>query len=245
MTSLNSKEVGIGDIPLVGGKNASLGEMIQQLTPKGVNVPTGFATTAYAYRYFIEKADLQGKLRQLFSDLDVEDLSNLRQHGQLARALILNTPFPAELELAITRAYIKLCERYNSAAEFCERLPESEQEECKRYSSYTDVAVRSSATAEDLPDASFAGQQETYLNVHGVKGVLDACHKCFASLFTDRAISYRTIKGFDHFEVALSVGVQKMVRSDLAASGAGQTHLNPVSLAEQGLQDLVTKLNNS
>ncbi len=213
------EEVGIADIPFVGGKNASLGEMIQQLTPKGVNVPAGFATTAYAYRYFVEQAGLQEKLRQLFSDLDIEDLSNLRQHGKQARALILNTPFPTELELAITQAYIKLCDRYNGTTDFCDRLPEADQEECKRYSSYTDVAVRSSATAEDLPDASFAGQQETYLNVHGFKGVLDACHKCFASLFTDRAISYRTIKGFDHFEVALSVGVQKMVRSDLASSG--------------------------
>lgn len=213
------EEVGIADIPFVGGKNASLGEMIQQLTPKGVNVPAGFATTAYAYRYFVEQAGLQEKLRQLFSDLDIEDLSNLRQHGKQARALILNTPFPTELELAITQAYIKLCDRYNGTTDFCDRLPEADQEECKRYSSYTDVAVRSSATAEDLPDASFAGQQETYLNVHGLKGVLDACHKCFASLFTDRAISYRTIKGFDHFEVALSVGVQKMVRSDLASSG--------------------------
>ena len=212
-------EVGIVDIPLVGGKNASLGEMIQQLTPKGVNVPSGFATTAYAYRYFIEKAGLQDKLRQLFADLDVEDVNNLRQHGKQARALILNTPFPAELQSAIAQAYIQLCDRYNGTPEFCARLPEAEQEECKRYSSYTDVAVRSSATAEDLPDASFAGQQETYLNVHGVQGVLDACHKCFASLFTDRAISYRTLKGFDHFEVALSVGVQKMVRSDLASSG--------------------------
>ena len=213
------EEVGIADIAFVGGKNASLGEMIQQLTPKGVNVPAGFATTAYAYRYFVEQAGLQEKLRQLFSDLDIEDLSNLRQHGKQARALILNTPFPTELELAITQAYIKLCDRYNGTTDFCDRLPEADQEECKRYSSYTDVAVRSSATAEDLPDASFAGQQETYLNVHGLKGVLDACHKCFASLFTDRAISYRTIKGFDHFEVALSVGVQKMVRSDLASSG--------------------------
>ncbi|MDJ0899496.1 MAG: phosphoenolpyruvate synthase [Xenococcus sp. MO_188.B8] len=213
------EDVGITDIPLVGGKNASLGEMIQQLTPKGVNVPTGFATTAYAYRYFVEKAGLQKKLRQLFADLDVEDMNNLRQHGKQARSLILNTPFPPELELAITQAYIKLCDRYNGNANICDRLPEAEREECKRYTSYTDVAVRSSATAEDLPDASFAGQQETYLNVHGVKGVLESCHKCFASLFTDRAISYRTIKGFDHFEVALSVGVQKMVRSDLASSG--------------------------
>ncbi|OKH18822.1 phosphoenolpyruvate synthase [Hydrococcus rivularis NIES-593] len=213
------EEVGIADIPLVGGKNASLGEMIQQLTPKGVNVPTGFATTAYAFRYFIEKAGLQAKLRDLFADLDVEDVNNLREHGRQARALILNTPFPSELELAITQAYIRLCERYGDGAAACDRYEGAEKEECKRYLSDTDVAVRSSATAEDLPDASFAGQQETYLNVHGVVGVLDACHRCFASLFTDRAISYRTIKGFDHFEVALSVGVQKMVRSDLASSG--------------------------
>ena len=213
------EEVGIADVPLVGGKNASLGEMIQQLTPKGVNVPTGFATTAYAYRYFVEKAGLEAKLRLLFSDLDVEDLANLRQRGKQARALILNTPFPKELEDAIAMAYLKLCDRYGSNAEFCDRLGVEYQEECKRYSSDLDVAVRSSATAEDLPDASFAGQQETYLNVHGVKSVLESCHKCFASIFTDRAISYRTIKGFDHFDVALSVGVQKMVRSDLATSG--------------------------
>lgn len=213
------EEVGIGDIPLVGGKNASLGEMIRQLTPKGVNVPTGFATTAYAYRYFVEKAGLETKLRQLLADLDVEDVNNLRERGRQARALILNTPFPPELERAIAQAYIELCERYNGTAESCRDLEGQEKEECQRYLSNTDVAVRSSATAEDLPDASFAGQQETYLNVHGVRGVLESCHKCFASLFTDRAISYRTIKGFDHFEVALSVGVQKMVRSDLASSG--------------------------
>jgi pyruvate,water dikinase len=213
------EEVGIADIPLVGGKNASLGEMIQQLVPKGVNVPTGFATTAHAYRYFIKKALLEERLRQLFSDLDVEDVTNLRERGRQARALILNTPFPQELESAIAQAYLKLCERYGDGAEFCDRLAPEDREECRRVSSDTDVAVRSSATAEDLPDASFAGQQETYLNVHGVKSVLEACHRCFASLFTDRAISYRTIKGFDHFNVALSVGVQKMVRSDLASSG--------------------------
>ncbi len=212
------EEVGIADIPLVGGKNASLGEMIQQLTPKGINVPTGFATTAYAYRYFIEKAGLEQKLRQLFSDLDVEDVNNLRERGKQARALILHTPFPKDLQAAITQAYLNLCKRYGDAT-LCSRFSAESQEECEQYSCDTDVAVRSSATAEDLPDASFAGQQETYLNVHGVQGVLEACHKCFASLFTDRAISYRTIKGFDHFEVALSVGVQKMVRSDLAASG--------------------------
>jgi pyruvate,water dikinase len=192
------EEVGIADIPLVGGKNASLGEMIQQLTPKGVNVPNGFATTAYAYRTFVEKAGLKVKLQALFADLDVEDVNNLRDRGRKARALILETPFPEDLEKAIASAYEKMCERYGKD---------------------TDCAVRSSATAEDLPDASFAGQQETYLNVYGVDGILESCHKCFASIFTDRAISYRTIKGFDHFEVALSVGVQKMVRSDLASSG--------------------------
>ncbi|RMG12461.1 MAG: phosphoenolpyruvate synthase [Cyanobacteria bacterium J055] len=213
------EEVGISDIPLVGGKNASLGEMIRQLSPQGVNVPTGFATTAYAYRYFVEKAGLQDKLHQLFADLDVENVQNLRERGKQARALILNTPFPKELEVAISTAYFKLCERYDGGIELCDQLPPEDREACKSYSYDTDVAVRSSATAEDLPDASFAGQQETYLNVHGVKSVLESCHKCFASLFTDRAISYRTIKGFDHFEVALSVGVQKMVRSDLASSG--------------------------
>jgi pyruvate, water dikinase len=191
-------EVGIADIPIVGGKNASLGEMIQQLTPQGVNVPVGFATTAYAYRYFIESAGLEEKLRELFSDLDVENVKNLRQRGKKARSLLLHTPFPTELREAIVDAYETLCKRYNQD---------------------TDVAVRSSATAEDLPDASFAGQQETYLNVTGVEGVLAACHKCFASIFTDRAISYRQAKGFDHFSIALAVGVQKMVRSDLACSG--------------------------
>ena len=191
-------EIGIEDISLVGGKNASLGEMIQQLTPKGVNVPTGFAVTAYAYRYFIETAGLEAKLRELFADLDVDDLSNLQQHGKKARRLILSINFPPELEAAIAQAYQKLCEQYGED---------------------TDVAVRSSATAEDLPDASFAGQQETYLNVQGVKRVLEYCHRCFASLFTDRAISYRQSNGFDHFNVALSVGIQKMVRSDLASSG--------------------------
>jgi len=190
--------VGIDDLSLVGGKNSSLGELIQQLMPQGVNVPNGFATTAYAYRYFIQAAGLEAKLRSLFSDLDVEDVNNLRQRGKKARSLLMHTPFPQELTEAIATAYQKLCEIYGTD---------------------TDVAVRSSATAEDLPDASFAGQQETYLNINGVEGVLAACHRCFASLFTDRAISYRQSRGFDHFSVALSVGVQKMVRSDLASSG--------------------------
>lgn len=191
-------EVGINDISLVGGKNASLGEMIQQLTPQGVNVPNGFATTAYAYRYFIEQAGLEEKLRSLFADLDVEDVNNLRQRGKKARNLLLHTRFPKDLTLAIAQAYQQLCDTYGAD---------------------TDVAVRSSATAEDLPDASFAGQQETYLNINTAEGVLAATHRCFASIFTDRAISYRHSRGFDHFDVALSVGVQKMVRSDLASSG--------------------------
>jgi pyruvate,water dikinase len=192
------RDVGITDIAIVGGKNASLGEMLQQLSPKGISVPDGFATTAHAYRYFIQVAGLEAKLRHLFAELNVEDMLNLRQVGHQARSLILQTPFPHELKTAIVQGYQTLCERYGAD---------------------TDVAVRSSATAEDLPDASFAGQQETYLNVHGVKEVLEACHKCFASIFTDRAISYRQIKGFDHFNIALSVGVQKMVRSDLATAG--------------------------
>lgn len=191
-------QVGIVDVPLVGGKNASLGEMIQQLTPKGVSVPNGFATTAYAYRQFIEESGLDARLRELFSDLDVENMANLHQRGKQARLMLRQADFPMALQEEIVRAY---------------------QELCARYGPDTDVAVRSSATAEDLPDASFAGQQETYLNVHGVENVLECCKKCFASIFTDRAISYRHIKGFDHFEVALSVGVQKMVRSDRASSG--------------------------
>ncbi|MBE9215099.1 phosphoenolpyruvate synthase, partial [Plectonema cf. radiosum LEGE 06105] len=190
--------VGIADISKVGGKNASLGEMIQQLQPKGVKVPNGFATTEVAYRYFIKAAGLETQLREIFADLDVENIDNLRERGRKARLLMLETSFPQDLQQAIAQAYQNLCSEYGID---------------------TDVAVRSSATAEDLPDASFAGQQETYLNVHGLPSVLQACHKCFASIFTDRAISYRQIKGFDHFDVALSVGVQKMVRSDLSTSG--------------------------
>ncbi|AFY77326.1 MAG: phosphoenolpyruvate synthase [Hydrococcus sp. C42_A2020_068] len=196
------EEVGTEDVGLVGGKNSSLGEMIQQLQPKGINVPNGFATTAHAYWHFIESAGLENKLRKIFADLDVDDVNNLQERGQYARSLILNTPFPADLQEAIANAYTSLCERFGSATR-----------------QQVDVAVRSSATAEDLPEASFAGQQETYLNVYGIKAVIESCHKCFASLFTDRAISYRQHNGFDHFAVALSVGIQKMVRSDLASSG--------------------------
>jgi pyruvate, water dikinase len=213
------EEVGITDIPLVGGKNASLGEMIQQLTASGINVPGGFAITAYAYRYFIRQAGLEAKLRRLFSDLNVEDINNLRERGKQARSLILDTPFPQDLQNVIATAYQQLCDRYRYDPKICDKTDIEIQEQCAIYSIETDVAVRSSATAEDLPDASFAGQQESYLNVYGLRCLLESCHKCFASLFTDRAISYRTIKGFDHFDVALSVGVQKMVRSDLAAAG--------------------------
>ncbi len=191
-------DIRLDDVPIVGGKNASLGEMIQHLTPKGIRVPSGFATTAYAYRHFIKSNQLDEKLRSLFANLDVTDVKALQHCGQAARSLILHAPFPADLEVAIRDAYRDMCNRYGPN---------------------TDVAVRSSATAEDLPDASFAGQQETYLNVHSEADVVESCKHCFASLFTDRAISYRQTKGFDHFEVALSVCVQKMVRSDLAASG--------------------------
>lgn len=171
------EDVGMRDVSLVGGKNASLGEMIQQLTPKGINVPGGFATTAYAYRYFIQQAGLESKLRQLFADLNVEDLSNLRSRGKQARALILNTPFLQELETSITQAYSQLCERYSIDYSYCQQFEGDEREVGKKYTYDVDVAVRSSATAEDLPDASFAGQQETYLNVHDVQSVLEACYK--------------------------------------------------------------------
>ncbi|MEM7552541.1 MAG: phosphoenolpyruvate synthase [Cyanobacteria bacterium P01_A01_bin.84] len=192
------EDVGIADISLVGGKNASLGEMIQKLEPLGIKVPGGFATTATAYRYFIGAGGLETQLREIFAALDSENVESLQKCGKRARNLILQTPFPEKLTNAIAQAYQHLCSEYGDDI---------------------DVAVRSSATAEDLPDASFAGQQETYLNVYGLAAVLQACHKCFASIFTDRAISYRQIKGFDHLNVALSVGVQKMVRSDLAVSG--------------------------
>lgn len=192
-------ELGSKDVDLVGGKNASLGEMLQRLKEKGISVPEGFAVTAYAYRYFIKAANLETQLRELLSDLDVNDVQQLRDRGKKARSLLLHAPFPDELKWAIAKAYQKLCDRYDIEE--------------------VDVAVRSSATAEDLPEASFAGQQETYLNVQGVDSVLESCHKCFASLFTNRAISYRQNNGFDHFDVALSIGVQKMVRSDLATAG--------------------------
>ena len=191
-------DISIDDLPLVGGKNASLGEMYRELTPKGVQVPNGFAITAEAYRYFLREAQLDDKIRSLLNGLDTRDLESLRQRGSQIRHAILSAEFPPDLEATILTAYATL---QGGAAE------------------PVDVAVRSSATAEDLPDASFAGQQETYLNVQGQLPLIDSCRRCFASLFTDRAISYRVDKGFDHFKIALSVGVQRMVRADLAASG--------------------------
>jgi pyruvate, water dikinase len=191
-------ELQLADIPQVGGKNASLGEMRRELIPKGVNIPDGYAITAFAYRYLLESAGIRDQIKAVLSDLDTHDLQNLKDRGRKVRELIYNAKFPDDLRTAVIDAYKKLCDEYGEN---------------------TDVAVRSSATAEDLPDASFAGQQETYLNITGEDALLEACKHCFASLFTDRAISYRFDKGFDHMSIALSIGVQKMVRSDLASSG--------------------------
>ncbi|RLG13219.1 MAG: phosphoenolpyruvate synthase [Candidatus Nanohalarchaeota archaeon] len=191
-------QLGIEDVGLVGGKNASLGEMYKNLTPKGIKIPNGFAITAHAYRYLIEKTGIEQQIRDTLKDLDTKDMNNLMTRGQKVRSIILNSEFPQELKDSIKEAYGHIS---------------------KQYGQDTDVAVRSSATAEDLPDASFAGQQETYLNIVGPEMLIEACKKCFASLFTNRAISYRTDKNFDHFTIALSIGVQKMVRSDLATSG--------------------------
>ncbi len=191
-------ELCIEDVPLVGGKNASLGEMYRHLTKNGVKIPNGFAITAYAYNYFLEKAKIKDELKKILEGLDILSIKNLIDKGRKARETILKAELPKELKDEIIKAYKKLCKQYGTS---------------------TDVAVRSSATAEDLPDASFAGQQETYLNIRGEHALLDACKKCFASLFTNRAISYRVNKGFEHFKVSLSVGVQKMVRSDKACSG--------------------------
>jgi pyruvate,water dikinase len=191
-------QTGIEDVPLVGGKNASLGEMYQHLSPLGVNIPNGFAVTAAAYRYFIEKNNLIDRIREALDGLNTSDVNDLAARGEKVRHIILDAEIPEELKIPIVEAYQNLC---------------------KQYGENTDVAVRSSATAEDLPDASFAGQQETYLNIKGNTMILESVKKCFASLFTNRAISYRVDKNFDHFSIALSVSIQKMVRSDLATSG--------------------------
>ncbi|MBU0472347.1 MAG: phosphoenolpyruvate synthase [Nanoarchaeota archaeon] len=192
-------QLGIEDVPIVGGKNASLGEMYRNLVPKGVKIPNGFAITAYAYRYLLEKAGVEDHIKQALEGLNTHDMHNLAERGHKVREIIRNAHFPQELIDEIVKSYKHLCAAYNS--------------------DNVDVAVRSSATAEDLPDASFAGQQETYLNIKGEEELIQSCKKCFASLFTNRAISYREDKGFDHFSIALSIGVQKMVRSDKSCSG--------------------------
>jgi len=191
-------EVGIGDIAIVGGKNASLGEMIRSLGTAGVSVPSGFAVTADAYRYFIAKAGLDERIRETLQGVNPRDTRGLATRGAEVRSLITSASIPSNLEEEIIQSYRAMEEQYGKAV---------------------DVAVRSSATAEDLPDASFAGQQDTYLNVKGERELLSKIKSCFASLFTNRAISYREDMGYDHFDVYLSVGVQKMVRSDLACAG--------------------------
>jgi pyruvate,water dikinase len=185
-------------VPQVGGKNASLGEITRNLAEAGVRVPGGFAITARAYRAVIDGADLGEPLRELFADLDVDNRADLAYAGGRARGWILNAELPADLEAEIRQTYRTMCQRLGRNVA---------------------VAVRSSATAEDLPDASFAGQQETYLHVRGEDNLVRAVHKCMASLFTDRAISYRAKRGFDHLDVALSVGVQQMVYADHGAAG--------------------------
>ncbi len=192
-------QVGIGDVPLVGGKNASLGEMYRNLTSRGVAIPNGFATTSYAYNYFLEKSGIREKIKEALGGLDTHNVNDLMARGEKVRKIIMGASFPEDLKREIIAAYGDLSEAYGTKN--------------------ADVAVRSSATAEDLPSASFAGQQESYLNISGGEAVLQAVKECVASLFTNRAISYRQDFGFDHFKIALSVGVQKMVRSDLASSG--------------------------
>lgn len=192
-------EVGIHDIDLVGGKNASLGEMLQHLSSMGIRIPGGFVITADAYRAFIQYNNLESTIRHIITTIDYNSLESLRRGGSQVRLLIKNARLPKEMSEAVIASYEELSRGYDQ--------------------DFTDVAVRSSATAEDLPDASFAGQQETFLNVRGPASLMDAVRNCFSSLFTDRAISYRQTFGYDHFSIGLSLCVQKMVRSDLGASG--------------------------
>ncbi|WP_027158044.1 phosphoenolpyruvate synthase [Methylobacter luteus] len=191
-------ELTIDDVPLVGGKNASLGEMYRELTPQGIKIPNGFAITAEAYRYVLDQADAWQPLHEALDELDSDNVVDLAKRARKAREIIYAAPLPEDLESQILNAFAQLQQEYGEDLS---------------------VAVRSSATAEDLPTASFAGQQDTYLNIRGDQALLDACKRCFASLFTDRAIHYRIDQGFDHFKLALSIGVMKMVRSDLDASG--------------------------
>jgi len=206
-------QLNLADLETVGGKNSSLGEMITNLAQAGVNVPGGFATTAEAYREFLRHEGLADRIDKLLSSLDVDDMEQLTTSGLQIRNWLLAAPLPDQLHKAIVVAW--------------EDMTAGQSDEFS-------VAVRSSATAEDLPDASFAGQQETILNVRGLDALLESVSQVFASLYTDRAIAYRVHQGFDHKDVALSVGVQKMVRSDLASSGVLFT-LD----TESGFRDLV------
>src|SRR3990167_6692691 len=207
------EEVGIEDVPLVGGKNASLGEMIKTLGAKGVSVPSGFIITAEGYRHFLRETGLEGKINETLKGLDTSKLKELARVGKKIREMIVKTEFPEDMKEEIEHAY-------------------GEME--ARYGKNIDTAVRSSATAEDLPGASFAGEHDTYLGIRGTENIISAVKSAMASLFTERAISYRVDKGFDHFQVALSVGIQKMVRSDKGCSGAMFT-LD----TESGFKDIV------
>lgn len=191
------RDLGMNDVERVGGKNASLGEMISQLSNAGVSVPDGFATTAQAYRDFLEQSGLNDRIQSALNDLDIDDVKKLAEVGRDIRQWIVDTPFPAPLNEAISTAYAKMIDGNPAMA----------------------CAVRSSATAEDLPDASFAGQQETFLNINGLDNIMIAIKEVFASLYNDRAISYRVHKGFEHADVALSAGIQRMVRSETGAAG--------------------------
>jgi len=192
------EEIAIGDVPVVGGKNASLGEMYRELSDEGVRIPNGFATTAAAYRYMLERTGAVKQLHDALDDLDPDDMVDLARRAKRAREIVYGAGIPDDLAAEIHAGYARLQREYGEDVS---------------------LAVRSSATAEDLPTASFAGQQDTFLNVRGEQSLLDACRRCYASLFTDRAIHYRIDQGFDHFQLALSIGVMKMVRADLAASG--------------------------
>ena len=192
------KDVGMGDVETVGGKNASLGEMISGLNSQGIRVPGGFATTADAFESFLEHSDLKNKINKLLSSLDVTNIKELTKTGSLIRQWVEKAPFPDSLHQSIVDSYQKLTDQLGPDATF---------------------AVRSSATAEDLPEASFAGQQETYLNVSGIDNILNSIRKVYASLYNDRAISYRVHQGFEHEMVSLSAGIQQMVRSDIGSSG--------------------------
>ncbi|OGI26679.1 MAG: phosphoenolpyruvate synthase [Candidatus Moranbacteria bacterium RIFOXYB1_FULL_43_19] len=226
------RETGIKDIELVGGKNASLGEMYRNLRKHGIRIPDGFSITSEAYRYFLRQNHLDGEIKKILKGLDTGNMRNLAERGYRVRQAILSSEFPFDLRNSIVESYSKLSHEYNPRKSF--HITWDKKDHTNHFAGGVDVAVRSSATAEDLADASFAGQQESYLNVTGEYQLLESIKKCFSSLFTDRAISYRVDKGFDHLEIALSVGVQKMVRSDEASSGVMFT-----IDTESGFQDAI------